>query len=140
MKKRCSKCKTAKDIVAFSKNKSKKSGYHSICKNCVCEYREQNKKRIKEYDKFYYLKNKKRIIDRIKSYNKQHGHMVRKSYVKNKEKYRDADFYIIALLKKQISIGGQQISPQVIEAKRIVLKLKREIKKTKEIANEFFGN
>lgn len=38
MKKKCGKCKQFKDILEFSKNKSRKSGVHNECKVCATNY------------------------------------------------------------------------------------------------------
>jgi hypothetical protein len=35
----CTKCKIEKELIFFNKNESKKSGYHSQCKNCTRETR-----------------------------------------------------------------------------------------------------
>jgi len=56
--KKCSKCKIEKEITEFSKDKSRKSGLTSHCKQCKNEYgkkwNKENKEHKKEYNKKYY--------------------------------------------------------------------------------------
>lgn len=53
--KECCKCKKMKPYSEFNKNKTRKDGYSSWCKECS-----------KEYDKAYYSKNKKKRKAQIK--------------------------------------------------------------------------
>lgn len=57
MNKKCTKCGIEKPIEEFYKNKSKRDGHSSICKNCQ-----------KESDKVYYLRNKDKVRARAKKY------------------------------------------------------------------------
>ena len=49
--KTCTKCEQEKELIEFSKDKSRKDGYQSQCKCCVREYRQANKKEIAEKSK-----------------------------------------------------------------------------------------
>jgi len=53
MKKTCNKCCVEKDLSEFHKNKDKKDGLQSECKDCMRNrlevYRNQNKVKVKEY-------------------------------------------------------------------------------------------
>lgn len=42
----CSKCKEIKKLSEFYKNKSQKDGYNNWCKECVKEYKKENKEEI----------------------------------------------------------------------------------------------
>jgi len=87
--KTCTKCKLEKDKSEFSKDKSRKDGFRSYCKQCAKEYRENNKNKMKEYrennkdktkeyQKEYYENNK----DKIAEYQKEW-------YENNKDKRKE---------------------------------------------------
>lgn len=61
---KCSKCKVVKSYDEFSKNKSKKTGINSYCKDCMVEYRLENKKRLDKYFKEYGQENREKISKR----------------------------------------------------------------------------
>jgi len=79
MEKICSRCKTSKPIKKFSKDRRAKDGLQCSCKECDKKYYnpdkdsykinkikakqryEENKEYLKQYQKEYYQKNKKRI-------------------------------------------------------------------------------
>jgi hypothetical protein len=48
MEKKCCKCGLSKDLKSFSKNKKKKDGYNSTCKECHSKYRKEHYKINKE--------------------------------------------------------------------------------------------
>ena len=60
----CSKCKLTKDVSAFAKNKSKKSGVNTYCKECMVAYRKDNADKLKEYFKEYGEANREKISAR----------------------------------------------------------------------------
>ena len=81
--KQCNKCELDKPICEFRKNKTKRDGYHDICKLCEKEYqkqyreankekakqyRETNKEKAKQYQKQYLLENKQKNKERNKEY------------------------------------------------------------------------
>jgi len=91
MLKRCSKCKTSKEVGLFSKDKNTKDGFCSWCKVCMAElqnhyrdtetgkmlkpinqrrYREKNKEKVKEMKDKYYAANKEVISAKRKAYNR----------------------------------------------------------------------
>lgn len=72
--KQCGSCKQVKKSTDFYKDKHKKSGLTSQCKNCIRLYKEANKENIRAYVKEYEEKNAKEIAKRKQSY-----------YFKNKE-------------------------------------------------------
>ena len=71
--KHCNKCNTTKNVEEFNKNKSKKDGLSSICKSCHSRYRKE-----------HYLKNKDKVINQVKLYNKKSGRNY-KSICKNEK-------------------------------------------------------
>jgi len=62
----CNKCKVEKELtINFYKNNARKSGYHSICKECKKikkrSYRNKNREKINENNKLYLREYRKRI-------------------------------------------------------------------------------
>ena len=143
--KKCTKCGEVKSLSAFSKDKSRKSGYHYTCKCCEKDY-------IKVYCKAYSYVNKEKIKNRLKVYyeaNKDEIKSIQKTYKKvNKDKIKDykknyyeankdklnahamdkvkqlSDGYIA----KKLRIPLSDCPPELIELKRAQLKLIRAIK------------
>jgi len=62
----CSKCKAEKEESAFCKDKSKKDGLNSWCKDCAHQNREKNKDERRPKSKKYYEENKESILERKK--------------------------------------------------------------------------
>lgn len=56
--KKCSTCKEELNTEFFYKNKFRKDGMHSQCKQCCKEYRIENAEFNKVYQKEWYLQNK----------------------------------------------------------------------------------
>jgi len=65
--KECGRCRETKDVSEYSKGKGK-DGLASPCKSCERQYRQENKKRIKERDRRYYQDNKEYILKQMKQY------------------------------------------------------------------------
>ena len=89
----CSKCKQEKPFEGFSKERARKDGLRSQCKDCVKQYREQNKESIKERNKQYYEQNKESISEYQKQYYEQNKESIRERnkqhYEQNKESIRE---------------------------------------------------
>ena len=107
------------------------------------EYRLKNKEKISEKDKEYRLKNKEKISEKAKEYrlkNKEKISKRMKEYVaKNIELYRRynrkktecvSDYYVKRILL-QTGFIEEQISPELIELKRITLKTERLCRRLK---------
>jgi len=105
----CSTCKLDKDILLFTKDKSKRDGYYSKCKECC-------RKKIKDFyinhpgykkkiDKEYYSKNKSIIIKRINYYISQKY----KTDVQYKLKKNISGRVASVLRKKSFSKNGKSI-------------------------------
>lgn len=66
----CNKCKTIKAITDFNQNKSRKDGYHSICRDCMKSYLQNHYNNNKTYYRDKTRKAERRskhIIDAIKA-------------------------------------------------------------------------
>ena len=103
----CSKCKVEKSFDFFHKDKTKKNGITSSCKDCHRIYydnkigyltEEQKTKRLErgklkrsEYEKKYYINNKEHLLNYAKNHREANKQLYRKySYEwreKNREKY-----------------------------------------------------
>jgi hypothetical protein len=98
--KKCPKCKIEKDLSEFYKCKSRYDGVQSICKICgiiqMSKHRAKTKLIRSLKSKKYYLKNRKKILNRCKNYqriNKEKRSIYYKNYsLKNKEKLKN--YYI----------------------------------------------
>jgi hypothetical protein len=91
--KTCTKCGVIKDESEFSKDKSKKGGLQSWCKECQRQYNLDHKEEIKECQKQYYEENKEEISGRHKQYNLDHEEEIaiyeKQYYEENKEEIRE---------------------------------------------------
>lgn len=92
----CSKCKIEKYIDEFSKDKTHKDGYQSICKNCQKEYHKTYKQKYSskknENHKRWIKKNPNKAKEYSKKYRESHIEQCKERrkqyYQKNKEKYQ----------------------------------------------------
>lgn len=117
--KKCSKCGIEKEVICFNKNKSKKSGYNSSCKECEkihkAEYRKNNRNKLKEKQKIY-RENNPEII-------KQYG---QKYYQENKD--------ILALENAEYYQENKKVI--LIRVKKYEKEHKEEIKEKSKIYRE----
>ena len=122
--KTCSKCGFVGDKSLFTKKRN-------VCKPCIKEYHKEyqikNKDKIKDIKKEYGIKNKDEIKRRIQDYQNKNKKKI-KEYHKEyniKNKYEIKDVYVKHLIK---GIKSEDISPELIEMKRIEIAMKRELK------------
>lgn len=89
-KKVCSKCKEEKEVCEFGKDKTKKSGYKSQCKECVnitsYKYKLLNLDKIKINRKKHYRENFETILMKKKEYYEKNKI---KDIIRLKEKYQN---------------------------------------------------
>lgn len=104
-KKKCTKCGEVKDVSEFYKCKGAKNDLRPACKICTNKgnklYAENNKDKVVEYQRQYYVDNKERITKRDKEYyenNKEEIDARKKKYhrdnkvkinLKSKQYYKD---------------------------------------------------
>lgn len=101
----CSKCGIEKELEEFHKDKQKKDGLCSKCKNCTIdrqkeyykenkeqskEYYQVNKEEIKQQKKEYYKKNIEEIIKQIKKYQKENRLKINQQL---RERYKNDPIY-----------------------------------------------
>ena len=91
--KKCSKCGEVKTVDCFSKDKGKKDGLMSNCKECIKKYRQENKNEILKKRKKRYQKNKQKALEWQKKHYQENRkktlERVKKYYQKNKKKRRE---------------------------------------------------
>ena len=85
MSKICAKCGIEKELIEFPKDKNKKDGHTSSCKNCKKEYRDSNKELISLIGKRYRDKNRDSELVRQANYRRENRESIRK---KDRERYR----------------------------------------------------
>ncbi len=82
----CGKCKQAKPIEEFHRDKSRKDGHYTWCKNCSNEagkfWRRKHKEQVRVYGAQYYAKNKKHCRKLIKRWRQAHKDHSRNKYLK----------------------------------------------------------
>lgn len=85
----CYKCKETKDINNFSKNKSKKIGVNTICKECSKEYMKkynlENKEIVKKCREEYKIKNKEKLKEQSIEYYKENKEKISEYQKKYRE-------------------------------------------------------
>ena len=86
----CGSCREIKTVDNFDKCKSKKDGYHTLCKFCIKEYHSQynknNKEKINNHNNQYYQENKEKIVKQHRQYRENNKEYLRQYKEKNKEK------------------------------------------------------
>lgn len=133
-KKYCSKCRKIKDIKEFTKDRNTFSGFDCWCKDCKrkCDRRylmeRGGREKKRKYQIRYYNLNKKKIL-------KGNGRIMKKNW----EEYRDNlhDLYIKHLLYPQFK-KMSLITKEVIELKRVQVKIHRKINHFKNLLNETY--
>ena len=86
--KKCGKCNQVKDTSDFNRDKSRKDGFQSSCKDCLKAYRDANKHRTKTYNARYREENQEQIKERKRKYREENKEKIRESKKLCKRKKR----------------------------------------------------
>lgn len=90
---RCSVCNELKPIECFGKSSKNKNGHRGQCKQCRHKEYTDNADVIKENQKYYYEKNKAKILWSCKDYREKHKDKIRgthkRYYENNKERIKE---------------------------------------------------
>ena len=87
IEKTCPKCEKIKMISNFYKDKTKKCGYGSWCKECDREYHHSHREKGRIVKKKYRQSNKKEILERVKEYRKKYPEREKaRSYLRSHRK------------------------------------------------------
>lgn len=80
----CKKCSIEKKLEEFHKDTRTKDGHEGGCKDCKKKYQEENKERIRENKKLYYVNN----IEKLEKYRLEYNSL-NKNKDKSKEYYKN---------------------------------------------------
>ena len=134
----CSKCKERKPLEEFFKNERTPTGYTSYCKKChliaAKEWKEKNKERTKELRQNWNKANKEKVLEQNKKWRSNNNNREKANAKLRRGIENCSPCYIKSKLKKQGFIDSQ-ITPEVIEEKRNIIKVKRIIKQIKTKQN-----
>lgn len=130
--KKCSKCQEYKLKSSFCKDSSRHDNLSRQCKDCkkqlTKQWREINHKHRSDYQKEYRDKNRS-VVNKHAAVWKKNNPIWVKNYKRNRKR-RDcvevSDGYISKLLNKPLNT--LRLQPEVIETKRLLIQIKREIK------------
>lgn len=79
--KTCAKCGEEKPLDGFHKDKSKRGGRNSRCKECVSEYdrryREENREEMRERSRRYKHKNREKVLEQKRRYREKNREKIR---------------------------------------------------------------
>ena len=104
MKKRCRRCGELKEESEFHKNKTKKDGLQSECKDCRKEYysqkneqianqsrecRQRNKEQVARRNHIWYMNNKEREAKRHREYQKQNKERIAKRNQEYRKQHKE---------------------------------------------------
>ena len=133
----CYKCREEKPLEEFYKNKTTKDGRKSACKICSSQI-----------NKLWYQENLEEVINRARGWrnnNREKANAIQRKYDKKNSEKINAEgrrsrencrpFYIKSMLKKQGFIDSQ-ITPDIIEEKRNIIRTRRIILKINQSINK----
>lgn len=158
--KQCCKCKSTKELVYFSKNKSTKDGLAKQCKECINnnreykdkalqrakEYYESNKEKVKKYKDEYYLENKEELNKIGKEYYENNKEEISKKSKKyreiNEDKIKESKAIYYENNKEKIKEYQNQYRPQNKEKikKQQQEYRKANLEKLKKYSKTYFIN
>jgi len=140
MENTCIKCNEKKDVSLFVKDKRLKIGFQNKCKICSSldakKWHELNKDYKKEYQHKYRKDNYKSVClsvkERVNFYNKNNPIKYLENYNKANSTriIKITNSYIINILNRK-GFTKEQITPELIEVQRIIIKTKRLCKTSK---------
>ncbi len=87
--KKCRDCKEEKELDCFCKDKNKKDGHATQCRDCTKKHRELNKEKISIKKKEYYQNNKENIKEK-RELNKEKIKSRKKEYEQNNKEKKNA--------------------------------------------------
>lgn len=141
----CSKCEKFKEETDFQKDSSKSDGLCSYCKVCRSETKKKysNKpdiaKKIKEYGKEYYEKNKEKLLEHGKEYSKEYYKKNREASIKKALEWRKNNPEKHKENKKRYKSGTIQKRIRTVLSKKFALCIKKNGIGTCEILEKHLG-
>ncbi len=114
----CYKCKVEKDVALFGKNRTRRNGLASECRDCKkkanSKYRADNKDKIKEYQLKHYKNNK----DKIAEYNKNNKDKIADYRANNRNKIKEHKAKYRANNKDKIKYADKKYRLENLEKHR----------------------
>jgi hypothetical protein len=137
----CSKCKTSKPLSEFHKDRKKKCGHRSECRECNIQgapgyarnYHLKNKEHRNALSREYYSKNREKKLKKNKNYRELNRESIRK---KDNERTKSLD---VNYIKRKIIghdcalLENRDIPEGLVEIKRLLIQLKRELRNANKI-------
>ena len=125
MTKICTKCKAEKDFSLFFKNKDKKYGLASNCKECHEKatklWRKKNPERYKSYCRGRVKTPERTLKSKLRS---------------RKHRKEMSDAYIRDLITMKSSLNPEDIPDEMVEMHRLNLAIKRQLELTPKLKGE----
>lgn len=129
--KTCSKCETEKHLSEFHRCSKVSDGRAAVCMTCVAENWAANREKYTKQKRKHYRENRDRILKDQSDRNKDNPK--RQQYQKEWcKRNRDdlGDIYVKQVLVHKNGFISECVTPDLIKAKRALLKLKRALKET----------
>lgn len=134
--KRCLKCGTIKAVSLFSKDRSRKDGYHPYCKKCKAindkTYREYNKGKVKTKRIEYYKKNRGKIL----VYQKKYAEKNKDKIAIYKLKYREENIEKIKKSQRERYFNYKNTDYAGLCERRKKYRLNRKVNNPEKLRNE----
>lgn len=129
--KKCSKCGEVKAVELFGKNKTKKDGMQSDCKECAktawIGLGLKHKEKIATYRANRKLNNPEKVLEGSRKWANNNREKINEKYKKNRDELSDS------YVRSTLSMSALSATPELIELKRTQLQI---IRLTREIKNE----
>ena len=141
MKKTCTKCGELKDLEEFVKDKKCKDGHTHCCEECKANqkkiYRSKNKEKITKQRRLYRSKNKKKLSEQMKLFRSKNKKKLsgRNKVWHSENRINLGDSYVKRKILRQYNIASQDMTPEMIEAKRQVILTHRRMKEARDELN-----
>lgn len=87
--KTCCSCRRTIPVECFGKNKTKRDGYQTMCRDCFRLYGKNNRGMLRLYYREYSLKNKTRIVAVSKNWRLRNGDRVSSMHIRYRNKFPD---------------------------------------------------
>jgi hypothetical protein len=118
----CSRCGEEKDITEFVKNKKCNLGFSGTCKKCHNIYSLSNPEKVKKSRDKWKKNNPEKVKESRDKWEKNNPEKVILKHKKLRSNL--VDYYVI---RKLCAKGFQknQITPELIETQRLIIKIKR---------------
>jgi hypothetical protein len=146
--KKCCDCKQFLPLDSFYKNKSKWDGLAGICKCCVTKRKAANPEQANKHIRAWQKRNPDKVREAARAYRKKNkakqrqkergkpGYKLKRRRHEKARRLRSSaelrDDYVIDLLRDGTNLKSTDFPQELVELKRIHLKIHRQIKQQKQ--------